>query len=275
MLEKGAFEVSEVCELLGRKGLDFKPLLENDIYAQFSVTTGAGATARDHEVFNSFKVVTVYPATRKDIDKFSKEEQELISESREEYLAVTLPYLQAQKNLNWVYNILEKKNEAERIIYEDPDSATGFLLVPDLKWEASRLSELYCLALCQDRTIRSLRDLRACHLPLLKKIRDEGSLAITRRYGIPQKKIRMLFHYQPSFYHLHVHFTHIDGEAKGFQVGRAHLLDDVIDNIETVDPNFYEKKTLYYALSVTEELHMNLTHYKEAQQQQQQQQQQQ
>ena len=33
-----------------------------------------------------------------------------------------------------MYNGLEHKEEAERIIYEDPDPVTGFILAPDFKW---------------------------------------------------------------------------------------------------------------------------------------------
>ena len=38
-------------------------------------------------------------------------------------------------------------------------------------------------------------------------------------------------HYPPQFYHFHVHFTNVS-VAMGVQTERAHLLDDIIDNIE-------------------------------------------
>ena len=40
----------------------------------------------------------------------------------------------------WVYNILEKKEESERIVFEDPDSKTGFILLPDMKWDCKQVS---------------------------------------------------------------------------------------------------------------------------------------
>lgn len=39
----------------------------------------------------------------------------------------------------WVYNILEKKAEADRIVHENPDLSTGFVLVPDLKWNQNQV----------------------------------------------------------------------------------------------------------------------------------------
>ena len=37
-------------------------------------------------------------------------------------------------------------------------------------------------------------------------------------------------------------------------VGRAHLLDDIIGNIETFDPNYYQKATLTYFLGENDAL---------------------
>lgn len=34
----------------------------------------------------------------------------------------------------------------------------------------------------------------------------------------------------------------------GMVVGRAHLLDDIIDNLSTIDPAYYQKKTLNFIL---------------------------
>lgn len=42
--------------------------------------------------------------------------------------------------LQWVYNMLEKKAEADRLIFEDPDPQLGFTLHPDLKWDQQQVS---------------------------------------------------------------------------------------------------------------------------------------
>jgi hypothetical protein len=41
-----------------------------------------------------------------------------------------------------VYNILKHEKEADRILYEDPDPKTGFLILPDLKWDRKTISTL-------------------------------------------------------------------------------------------------------------------------------------
>ena len=78
--------------------------------------------------------------------------------------------------LQWVYNILEKKAEAERVVFEDPDPVTGFVLLPDLKWDQKQLENLYLVAICHAHGIKSLRDLNKSHLPLLKNILLKGQV---------------------------------------------------------------------------------------------------
>ena len=38
--------------------------------------------------------------------------------------------------------------EVERLLFEDPDPETGFMLHPDLKWDQTHPQSLYCIALC-------------------------------------------------------------------------------------------------------------------------------
>jgi len=45
--------------------------------------------------------------------------------------------------------------------------------MPDLKW-SGKINELYLLAVIKKRNIKSLRDLTADHLPLLKNILNKG-----------------------------------------------------------------------------------------------------
>lgn len=49
--------------------------------------------------------------------------------------------------VQWIYNILEKKKESEFIVYEDPDPETGYILIPDLKWDKKSLDTMYLSAI--------------------------------------------------------------------------------------------------------------------------------
>ncbi len=79
-------------------------------------------------------------------------------------------------SLQWVYNILGHKKEADRIVYEDSDPENGFILLPDLKWDCRTNANLYLTGIVCQKGIKSLRDLSSKHLSLLKNILEKGSV---------------------------------------------------------------------------------------------------
>ncbi|XP_059495034.1 m7GpppX diphosphatase [Stegostoma tigrinum] len=252
ILEKTPFCEETLPHLLN-KDADLCLQTKNDIYS----------THHLHPVpaFNEIKTTVVYPATEKHIKKYLKQEMYLVNETAEDYKTITNPYLESHTfSIQWVYNILEKKAEADRIIYENPDPQDGFLLIPDLKWNQKQVDDLYLIAICQRHGLKSLRDLSGEHLSMLQNILQEGQVAISKRYNIPGSQLRIYFHYQPSYYHLHIHFTALSYDAPGTIVERAHLLSSVIENLQT-DPEYYQKRTLTFALKADDPL---LQRFKEA-----------
>lgn len=219
----------------------------NDIYGNFLCVA-------DPEI-NQLKVTIIYPATEKHIVKFSAQPKYLVEETAQDYQTVTLPHLeQEQLSLEWLYNVLEHRKEKDRIVFEDPSDETGFILLPDLKWDGKTLEQLYLLALVRQRGIRSLRDLTPAHLPLLRNIRQRGTEAIRERYGLAADQLRIYLHYQPSFYHLHVHFTYLKHDPPGIHCEKSHLLATVIGNLELL-PDYYQKATLTCVLNETDKLY--------------------
>ncbi|XP_007495164.1 m7GpppX diphosphatase isoform X2 [Monodelphis domestica] len=162
------------------------------------------------------KTTVVYPATEKHLQKYLRQDLHLIRETGEDYKNITLPYLDSQSL-------------------------------------SIQLDDLYLIAICHRRGIKSLRELTGEHLPLLRNILQEGQEAIQQRYQVREDRLRVYLHYQPSYYHLHVHFTALGFEAPGSGVERAHLLADVIENLE-YDPQYYQKRTLTFALRADEPL---------------------
>lgn len=148
---------------------------------------------------------------------------------------------------------MEHKKESERIIFEDPCEETGFILLPDLKWDSKTTETLYCLALVRKHGLKSLRDLNATHLPLLRNILTKGVTAIEKKYAVARSQLRIYLHYQPSFYHLHVHFTYLKHDAPGIFCEKSHLLDTVISNIELMS-DYYQKATLSFVLRENDSL---------------------
>ncbi|XP_064588267.1 m7GpppX diphosphatase [Zonotrichia leucophrys gambelii] len=245
ILEKTPFQEEKIPDLL-KKPMHAELQVHNDIYCTFYLSPPPE--------LSEIKATVVYPATEKHIQKYLRQEVHLIRETWEDYKNITLPFIQAQSfSIQWVYNILEKKAEADRIVHENPDPSNGFVLVPDLKWNQNQLDDLYLIALVHRRDIKSLRDLTAEHLPLLRNVLQEGKEAIVKRFGVPGSQLRIYLHYQPSYYHLHVHFTALGYDAPGSSVERAHLLADVIDNL-AMDSMYYQKRALTFPLRADEPL---------------------
>uniref|UniRef100_A0A8C9DHR6 m7GpppX diphosphatase n=1 Tax=Prolemur simus TaxID=1328070 RepID=A0A8C9DHR6_PROSS len=245
ILEKTPFQVEQVAQLLtGSPELHLQ--FSNDIYSTYHLFPP--------RQLNDVKTTVVYPATEKHLQKYLRQDLRLIQETGEDYRNVTLPHLESQSlSIQWVYNILDKKAEADRIVFENPDPSDGFVLIPDLKWNQQQLDDLYLIAICHRRGIRSLRDLTPEHLPLLRNILCQGQEAIRQRYQVQGDRLRVYLHYLPSYYHLHVHFTALGFEAPGSGVERAHLLAQVIENLEC-DPRHYERRTLTFTLRADDPL---------------------
>lgn len=223
----------------------------NDIYGNFLCVT-------DPEI-NQLKVTIIYPATEKHIVKFETQTKHLVEETAEDYRTVTLPHLEEEQfSLEWIYNILEHRKEKERILFEDPSDETGFIILPDLKWDGKTVEQLYLIALVRKRNIKSLRDLTAAHLPLLNNIKELGTRAIAERYAIGADQLRIYIHYQPAFYHLHVHFTFLQHDPPGITTERSHLLSTVIENLKLM-PDYYQKVTLPCTLKATDKLYEKFT----------------
>ncbi|VUZ42187.1 unnamed protein product [Hymenolepis diminuta] len=209
--------------------------VNNDIYHRFSVTSGL----RD---VNKVFMTVIHPAGPQHFAKYSLSKRQIVSETPEVYQNVILPFLESNpKDLVWVDNILNGTAETDRVIFTDEDATFGFTLIFDIRWDGKHLNELHALALARNPELKCLRNLRACHLPMLKKMLVEGRKKLVEkcngedkeRESLREDQIIAFFHYPPTFYRLHMHFIHVEGSADGgTQVGKAYLAEDVIANIE-------------------------------------------
>lgn len=103
------------------------------------------------------------------------------------------------------------------------------------------------------RDLLSLRDLTVAHLPWLARIRAAVVAAVTSlkfpsphhlspaggdaatppTVSVDPDELKLYFHYQPTYYHLHVHVVHAALEAGATQaVGKAVAVDSVVAQLE-------------------------------------------
>ncbi|CAH7668839.1 HIT-like domain-containing protein [Phakopsora pachyrhizi] len=270
-------DTSYLSELTSTRNLrSVKSLGNNDVYHWCLGYFGSKNCLEDDDSDRrgpDLKFTLIAPATDLHINKYSKQTFKMIRETPDLYKRIVLPYIESipSTRLNWLYNILEGKTESEKVIYRDPSPKDGFIIIPDLKWDQSTISSLYLICITNDRSIRSMRDLTYKHLKLLRSIRSrsiesvrtlKSQIELRRRmmdgttsHNVKNptvdsirtdddddltdldSRIRLFVHYQPSYYHFHVHITHIDNIGlHGTTVGQSHLLDDIIDNLQLLHP---------------------------------------
>ena len=54
-----------------------------------------------------------------------------------------------------------------------------------------------------------------------------------QKYGLEEDQLKVYIHYQPTYYHFHIHVVHVELEATSTQaVGKAIALEDIIGRLE-------------------------------------------
>jgi m7GpppX diphosphatase len=149
--------------------------------------------------------------------QYSKQTMIMVHETPELYQSIVQPYINAfpAKRVQWyvhanyllfhvlttqrVKDILSGNSEADKVLYSDPNEGSGFLLIPDMKWDLTTVATLYLVALVRTTEISSMRDLRKEHVGLLCRIRGKASRVCKEKWGLQPGELRMFIHYQPSY----------------------------------------------------------------------------
>lgn len=215
------------------------------------------------------KLNLIYPATETHIRKYSPQVLHFVQETPDMYNKYVVPYIETMKGdrIKWVYNILFEGKESESFVFHDKHPENGFVLLPDMKWDRVSMESFYLCCIVNRKDISSVRDLDASHISYLKSLRKRILDASVENYDISKDQIRLFVHYQPSYYHFHIHAVTIQhaGLGDGTNVGKALLLDDIIENIE-LSGDYYKNKTISYVLGENHGL-WNIDGYREAHQQ--------
>jgi len=221
-------------------------------------------------MLGGFKVELVAPASDQQIRlEMPKPSSSLVKETPELYNTVTKPYIESivsGDGLDWIEDIVQGKTNSNGVLFENdeyflhidtmwkshPDPRT----TPTEDWfEHPSISDLHIVGMLKLSGIASLRDLRGEHVPLLRSMVADGLRIIHQLYGVDSDQVRVYIPYPPhySMYRFHIYYTRIS-HTEGCLVESAHLVDDVIQNLE-MDSDFYTKRTIQYKVRVTDELY--------------------
>ena len=196
-------------------------VFKNDIYEKYSATA---------EVDCELIICN-------DINLMRRFEKKLIRETYEEYLKY-IKYRDPRKD-QWIYNIIDGISEQNLILYRDELC----IVIPTYVWDGINTDKMHLLCLPTDITLRSIRSLTSEHIPLLEHMKAVTLYIIKQRYDIDENYVKMFFHYEPSTYHLHIHFVNVANYEARSSVEYSHELNNVIFNI-SICPDYYQRAIL-------------------------------
>ena len=108
------------------------------------------------------------------------------------------------------------------------------------RWDGKDIDKLQLLCMPLDKNLRCIRSLDASHIYLLEHMKQVTLQVIREKYGLEEEYIKMYFHYEPSTYHLHIHFVNTVSNQLHSSVEYSHELNSVIFNLKM--------KTDYYKI---------------------------
>jgi m7GpppX diphosphatase len=171
----------------------------------------------------------------------------------------------------WIVSVIRGEQEREEVKLQNED----YLLLPDTErvnrywriWSnTSRLTNRFMsphwghygktlnwLAIALEPGLRSLRDLRGRHIPMLKRMMSECLTAIQKETDIAPDEVMVYVHYPPSVYQLHIHFAYPYAQHNHKDTYRIHSVANIINNLE-IDSEYYEKATLQMAVPKNSQL---------------------
>lgn len=263
-LEKTAFSDSleDIKDLISMAG-SFKLSHHNDIYYKYQIDFLDGSLRKKTNEEGTSGIITadsndeiqkptsgptvistelICPASEKTILKNTGQALHIIEETPALYKSITLPWIETvpANEMAWLDNILEGKAEQENILLQTPD----WILTKDYKQDAiGQKAGFHYITLFKDRSLRTIRDLKSSHIPMLRKVLQKGKECIAKELAIEPSEIRAYFHYLPTFFSLHAHFSAALDFGAGMLTERAHLLSSVINNLELVE-DYYSKAIL-------------------------------
>jgi m7GpppX diphosphatase len=262
-----------------------EPVFQNDIWYGCIMKLQSGNMSFE----TGIRCDIIYPATQSDIVKRTRQDRAMIQETWETYVSKVRPFIQEipKTHVQWVEQIINGTAEQDQIYlrrYLDkngnvhdtsirPDSSgNGYIILPDSKWDRKSISTLYLLVIFfewdyrsdpngQDGTysynpLYTIRDLRfPMHINLLESCKKDIQSVLNDAFQLSYSQVRAYFHYPPTFYWLHLHVTHLDLEPPGAIIGKAHLLEDIMDSMVLLYPEqYFQKKTFSYVIGARSSL---------------------
>lgn len=140
------------------------------------------------------------------------------------------------KNKQWIYQVIDNtfKSETETVLLHNTewvlciDKHPG----PDIRY----------LVVFKDKSIKTIRDLRQSHIPVLQHVHREVTTFLQQAHGVQESAMyKLYFHYVPSVFQLHLHVSCKQVHHNNL---RVKYLRDVVRNLQA-DSLWYANALIY------------------------------
>lgn len=196
-------------------------VLKNDIYEKYKATA---------EIEGQLIICN-------DVNQMKKCEKKIVRDTYLDYLKY-IKYRDTKKD-QWIYNIIDGTSEQDSILHRDKLC----IVIPTYTWDSKNTEKIHILCLPIDLSLRSIRSLTSAHIPLLEHMKKVTLDIIKQKYEIDEYYIKMFFHYEPSTYHLHIHFVNVAHHDARSSVEYSHELNNVIFNL-SIRSDYYQQAVL-------------------------------
>jgi hypothetical protein len=198
-----------------------KMTLKNDIYEKYDATAQI-----DGELIIC-----------NDVNLMRRSEKRIVRESYEDYLRYIAK--REPKKDQWIYNIIDGTSEQDSVLYRDEIC----IIIPTYMWDGKNVDKLHVLCMPTDVSLRCIRSLNSSHIYLLEHMKRKTVAVIKEKFSLDEHYLKMFFHYEPSTYHLHIHFVNSACHDSRSSVEYSHELNSVIFNI-SICHDYYQRAIL-------------------------------
>lgn len=172
-----------------------------------------------------------------DTSQTRRTEKKITRETYQDYVKY-IKYRDPKKD-QWIYNIINGISEQESILYRDELC----IVIPTYMWDGKNVEKLHLLCMPTDISLRSIRSLTSTHIPLLEYMKQVTLDIIKQRFNIDEYHLKIFFHYEPSTYHLHIHFVNVAFHDARSSIEYSHELNNVIFNL-SICSDYYQQVIL-------------------------------
>lgn len=167
----------------------------------------------------------------------------IFEESKQDYLIISLPYINSilEKNTRWINELVFNKSEESIVLFR----TDSYVICKDRIWKEESNSHFYILAI-PTKPIKTIRELTSIDIPLLEELKIK-CIQIAKNFDVPKEKLYMYFHYHPSYYQLHLHVCITEHPALDTKNLRQYHLNTIIDKLKT-DSDHWKNTTLKFEL---------------------------